>query len=172
MYNYVQGASRIDVYVHKDGMGGTSAQPQGAKTGEEEEEKKRGSFSKIAFGGKNTKALSTFTVKTIQSIAKSTNSYVRSFAGARNGDKSLQEQLDRQAEIREDTINSALTIGIMGVQWGLLGIGVGVLSKSTELLFKYGERNRDYDMKVFKEENNIQYMRARAGINLTTGRLR
>lgn len=92
--------------------------------------------------------------------------------GDRNGDKALQSIVDRQIEIADDTLSSLLTIGITTAQFGLVGLAASAVAVGTGLVTKYVARKREYDVQIFKENQNIQYMRARAGINLTNGRLR
>ena len=92
--------------------------------------------------------------------------------GDRNGDKALQSIVDRQIEIADDTLNSLLTVGITTAQFGLAGLAMSSVTVGTSLVMKYATRKREYDVQIFKENQNIQYMRARAGINLTNGRLR
>lgn len=172
MFNYVQGSSRVDVYVHKDGGGGDN-QPQGAKTGDGGENKEKNyAFSRLLTGGKNLRAVSGHTASAMFNMAKSTVQYAHSFVGDQNGDKSLQEQIDRQTEVREDILGSMFSVGMATAQWGVFGFVLGTVTKGTELALKYSKRQKEYNMKIFKEENGIQYLRARASINLTTGRLR
>ena len=61
--------------------------------------------------------------------------------------------------------------------WGgpigaILGATFGAISSGASTAVKYLGREREFNYKVFKENNSIEYQRARASINLTTGRLR
>ena len=61
--------------------------------------------------------------------------------------------------------------------WGgpigaVLGATFGAISSATSIGVKYAGREREFNYKVFKENNAIEYQRARASINMTTGRLR
>ena len=46
------------------------------------------------------------------------------------------------------------------------------VTSGVSLAVKYAGREREFNYKVFKENNAIEYQRARASINMTTGRLR
>jgi len=112
-------------------------------------------------------------------VTKQTINYFINDIGRKNGDASLQDHINREVEIITDAtgvLSSALTGAAAGAMFGIGGavIGgvVGVASSAISLGFKQAERSRDFDFKEFKENNSIEYQRARASINLTTGRLR
>ena len=61
--------------------------------------------------------------------------------------------------------------------WGgpvgaVLGVAFAGLTTASSIGMKYMQREREFNYKQFKENNSIEYRRARASINLTTGRLR
>ena len=99
--------------------------------------------------------------------------------GYRNGDAAMQEAVQRNVEVAEEaggilaSVGIGMTYGIRGGVGGMaLGGALALLTTATSLGFKYAGRYRDYNMRVFKEENAIEYRRARANLSLTTGRLR
>ena len=99
--------------------------------------------------------------------------------GNKFGDQSYQEQVSRQFEMVKDVTGFASSFGMGAVygSWGgtigaVLGATFGAVSTATSIGVKYMGRERDFNYKVFKENNAIEYQRARASINLTTGRLR
>lgn len=99
--------------------------------------------------------------------------------GMRSGDQALQESAMRQLEIYRDTsgLASSVVMGAVYGSWGgpigtIIGAGLGAATTGMSLLFKYADRRREFNFKRFKEDNAIEYKRARANINLTTGRLR
>lgn len=99
--------------------------------------------------------------------------------GYRNGDAAQQEAVQRNVELIEEGAGILLSIGIgatYGVRGGPIGMVVGALAATattaTSLAVKYLNKEREYNIKVFKEENAIEYRRARANLSLTTGRLR
>ena len=87
--------------------------------------------------------------------------------------------MERRFEIVQDATNFASSVA-MGAAYGsaggpygaAIGAVLGAVSSGVSLAFKFAGRQRDFEYKVFKENNAIEYQRARASINLTTGRLR
>ena len=99
--------------------------------------------------------------------------------GYENGDAALQDTTQRRWEIFEDraSVASSIAMGALYGSWGgpigaVLGAALNGLSTAISIDYKYKGRQREYNVKLFKEENGIEYLRARASINLTTGRLR
>lgn len=99
--------------------------------------------------------------------------------GYKNGDAAQQEAVQRNIELVEESAGILLSIGIgatYGVRGGAVGMIVGgavaAATTGASLAVKYLGKYRDYNMKVFKEENAIEYRRARANLSLTSGRLR
>lgn len=99
--------------------------------------------------------------------------------GYKYGDQTLQESVSREWEIISDTANiaSSISMGALYGSWGgpigaVMGAVMGAVSSGMSTAVKYMGRERDFNYKVFKENNAIEYQRARASINLTTGRLR
>lgn len=99
--------------------------------------------------------------------------------GYRNGDQAHQDNVKRTVEKIQDATNIASSVA-MGVAYGSWGGPVGAffgglfgaVTSVSSYVSKIKNRERDYDYKVFKENNAIEYNRTRAGINLTSGRLR
>lgn len=105
--------------------------------------------------------------------------YWQTGIGNRTGDQSLQDMVQRNWEIAEDVTGFASNVAIgatYGAAGGPLGIALGAVfgavSSAVSLGVKYAGRERDFNYKVFKENNAIEYQRARASINMTSGRLR
>lgn len=99
--------------------------------------------------------------------------------GDKYGDQSYQEQVSRQFEIVKDVTGFASSVGMGALygSWGgpigaVLGATFAAASTATSIGVKYMGRRREFNYKVFKENNSIEYQRARASINMTTGRLR
>ncbi len=114
-----------------------------------------------------------------QSAFTALNFYVSSF-GTKNGDQSLQNQINRQVEVVSDTVNvltSTISGGVTGAATaGVIGAVVGTLTGFASSMLSIGarqyERQRSYDTTMFKENNAIEYNRMRAGLNDTNGRSR
>ena len=90
-----------------------------------------------------------------------------------------QENVQRRFEIVKDVggFASSVAMGAVYGAWGgpigaVLGATFGAISSATSIGAKYAGREREFNYKVFKENNSIEYQRARASINMTTGRLR
>lgn len=99
--------------------------------------------------------------------------------GYKTGDQSYQENVQRRFEIVKDVTNvaSSVAMGALYGSWGgplgaLLGATFGAISSGVSTALKLTGREREFNYKVFKENNAIEYQRARASINMTTGRLR
>ena len=96
-----------------------------------------------------------------------------------SGDQSLQAQINRKIEIVQDVVNvgsSIISGALMGSSLGPVGtiVGglVGAAGSAVSIGMRQQSREREYSYQVFKENSSIQYQRARAGLNLATGRLR
>ena len=68
-------------------------------------------------------------------------------------------------------------MGAASMSWAgpvgmIIGGSLGAISSGASIGAKYASRRRDFSYKIFKENNAIEYQRARASINYTTGRLR
>ena len=79
----------------------------------------------------------------------------------------------------KDVTNIASSVGMGALygSWGgpigaVLGAAFGAVSSGVSTAVKYAGREREFNYKQFKENNAIEYQRARASISLTTGRLR
>lgn len=99
--------------------------------------------------------------------------------GYETGDQSYQDLVQRNFEIADDVLSivSSAGMGALYGSWGgapgaVVGAVLNTASTGVSIAMKYKNRERDYSVKQFKLNNEISYSRARAGINLTTGRLR
>lgn len=179
---YQQGTQRIEVIVRKEGTGFAGAN----ETSADEVGGKQATWRTAIFGSENPKRIKRV-IKTNATHAYAVSKQVALLAighyvggiGYRNGDQALQETVARNIERVKDYSNIASSV-IMGTvygSWGgpigaVLGATLAGISTGVSTWVKYAGRERDYDYKMFKEQNAIEYNRARAGINLTNGRLR
>ena len=185
---YTQQRQRIEIIVRKDAGGGS----EGAKVRSPEDNMNGGGeadpnslMSKLT--GSTNKMRQRRVIKTNVTHALAVSKQVIDLGieyyiggiGMRSGDTALQENVSRNMEIFKDATNmvSSVDMGALYGSWGgaigaVLGAVFGAVSTGASLITKYKGRDREYDFKVFKEENAIEYKRARAGINMTTGRLR
>lgn len=180
---YQQGTQRIEIIVRKEGSGGTAgANEQSA----EDVGGKQTTWRTSVFGSENSKRIKRV-IKTNTTHALAVSKQVIDLGiehwvsglGYKNGDQAYQDVVARKFEKFKDSTNiaSSISMGALYGSWGgpigsVLGALFGAVSTGASLATKYAGRQRDYDYKVFKEQNAIEYNRARAGINLTNGRLR
>lgn len=182
--NYKQGYTRVEVVIRKEE---TAQQTTDGATAEErttntESSGSNGGFSRL----RGTSAKQRFirvnishTVGLLREFANSYFSYSIHKQGLQAGDTTLADTMNRKMEIFQDVGGTASHIA-MGALYGssggvpgmILGATTASLSSAISLTFKYANRQLEYDFKMYKENTNVQYMKSRANINLTTGRLR
>lgn len=175
-----QGTQRIEIIVRKAG-GMDSA---GAK--EKEADQANAESQQPQEDGKGTKKSSvwwrtqlTHSAAVLKQTSTQWFNYAVAGIGLKYGDQALQQQVERQVEQVTDVTNIATSL-VMGATYGAAGGPVGMIAgalmmgaqTTSSVLLKYATREREYDFKMFKQNNAIEYKRARAQINLTTGRLR
>lgn len=182
---YQKGTQRIEVIVKKEGGadGGTNSKERST---DEVAGKGETTWRTSVFGSENPQRIKRV-VKTnlthawavTQQIAGLTLNYWIGGLGYQNGDQAMQDQISRKVEIVKDAtgVASSVSMGALYGSWGgpigaVAGALLGGISSAASLFVKYKGREREYNYKVFKENNAIEYQRARANINLTAGRLR
>ena len=180
---YQQGTQRIEVIVRKESGGGT---PGANETDTDNIGEKETTWRTSVFGSESPKRIkrviktnTTHALAVTKQVVDLGIEYYISGIGYKNGDQALQDNVHRKFEIIKDTTNVASSIGMGALygSWGgpigtILGATFAAVSTGTSLAVKYKGRERDFNYKTFKEQNAIEYQRARAEINLTTGRLR
>lgn len=179
-----QGIQRIEVIVRKEG--GVGSGIVGAKEQNEDEKGSGRTWRTSVFGSERPEKIRRV-VKTnlfhALGVAKQIGGLALEYyvggQGYATGDEAYQDKVSRQVEILEDYTNFASSVVMGGLYgaWGgpigaVLGVSMGALTSSASIGTKYARRQRDYTFKVFKQNNSIEYLRARASINLTNGRLR
>lgn len=185
---YQQGTQRIEVIVRKEG----GASETGARTTPSENvggrggEGKRGGIWAKLTGSDNVsrqhrviKTNATHALAITRQILFQGINYYLTGEGRRSGDQALQETYMREMEIAQDVTGfaSSIAMGALYGSWGgpigtVLGMTMAAATNATSIGIKYSERRREYNFKMLKLDNAIEYQRARANINLTTGRLR
>jgi hypothetical protein len=175
---YQKGTQRIEVIVRKD------ATESGAMEKEVSDQKQSvGSNGKKSASDRRRKRIivtnTTHALSAIKQISSLSLQYYVSGIGIRSGDQAMQDQVGRTLEKITDTTNVASNVArgmVFGAWGGIVGIAVGALTaaatSAASLGVKYGGRGREYNFKIFKENNAIEYNRARSGTNIFNGRLR
>lgn len=179
-----KGTQRIEVIVRKETNG---ANVVGAKEKDIDEVSSSGntnsnkpSYTKTQNATKRFVLVNTtHTYAVSKQLLRSSMNFAIQGLQYKTGDQSYQDLVNRQLEIITDAGN--VTSGLfMGVTYGATGGPVGMLiggmlgmaSSLIPIAFKYADRDREFNYKQFLENNEIEYKRARASINMTTGRLR
>lgn len=185
MAAFVQGTQRIEVVVKKENLdaataGANEKAPEEAGSNAATEAQGNGGDNFWGKRGKNFARINATKVLALGIMAGRLGiNYSVGGIAYRNGDTAMQEAVQRNIEMAEEGITLLSSIGI-GATYGsaggaagaLIGATIGAVSASVSLIVKYAGKFRDYDAKMFKEENAIEYRRARAQVSLTTGRLR
>ena len=184
---YQKGTQRIEVIVRKEGGGGMVGAKERSTEEASSSESKEGNGKYSAIFGTSSEARKRRIIKTntthmlavSQHFALMYMNYHYSGYSYYYGDTANQENVQRQLEIGRDwlSIGSSFAMGALYGSWGgPIGAVLGSLTNGftavSSVVFKYRSRDRDFSYKVFKENNAIEYARARASISLTTGRLR
>lgn len=180
-----KGTQKIEIIVKKD-SGGASGTPKE----KDPQETGGGQAGSTSFVSRWNDPNSTFKQRFIRVNATHTYAVARQVMGLginyaiqglgdMYGDQALQDGIQREMEIMQDVTGFASSVG-MGITYGasggipgmIIGGVLGAISGGASLAVKYKTREREFNYKVFKESNAIEYQRSRASINLTTGRLR
>ena len=171
-----QGTERIEVVVRKEGGGSVKGANETAA-----DEKTAGGGQTAEAGKPNrfTKTVLKHSFSTSKQLVSTAVDFWATGIGYQYGDQALQDRTQRVIEQARDVENTAISIamGAAGFAWaGLPGIAFGAIAGAAQSLssiaFRQARREREFDFKVFKENSSVEYARARANINLTTGRLR
>ena len=171
---YQQGTQRIEVIVRKDsGASIKGANERGAEqTAEEQTSSTSSARGSSAVSARFIRINTTHTLAVAKQIGNTSLNYIIQGLGDKYGDQALQENMERRFEIVQDATNFASSVAMGAAYGSAIGAVLGAVSSGVSLAFKFAGRQRDFEYKVFKENNAIEYQRARASINLTTGRLR
>lgn len=118
-------------------------------------------------------------VSIAKQTARSTFDYFVSDIGRSTGDSNYQAIVNREIEVWTDglsVVEGAASGAAAGSAFGPIGTAagavIGVVSSGISLVFKYGEREREYQHEMFKQNNSQAYQLARANYSAITGRAR
>lgn len=183
---YQQGNQKIEIVIRKEGGAGGGQQGNKTKPADNHSNANAKTWKSVVFGSENPQRISrviktnaTHLVAISKQVIDLEVEYMIGGLGYSHGDQALQSMVSRKVERVKDTTNIASSIIMGGVYgaWGgpigsVLGMAMGAVSSSMSFATKMRSRARDFDIKMFKQENAIAYRQARAQINLSTGRLR
>lgn len=177
---YQQGKNTLTVIVRGEGVSTTevekttSTSPKEEKDNEQQETtKSKGISKRVAF------ITATHAVATVIGTGNAAMNYMIGDIGATTGDKNFQELVQRDVEAFKDIFDIGTTT-LMSAWYGSRGgwvvgaitAGLGFTTAAVSKVNKYANREREYQIDTFKMNNEINYARSRANINLTNGRLR
>lgn len=176
---YKQGIQKLEIIIRKDTNGGASG-TKGLATSKASASQSEDLGEDIDESTKK-KTLKQFAIAGVISIVKQTAfwgfDYYVGGIGMRNGDQALQDQINAKLQIYKDTINvgtslatGAIAGSVFGPVGALVGGLLGSISSGLNIAGRNMEQKRQYDLQVFKENNAINYNKARAGRALTDGR--
>lgn len=157
---------------------GTNETPNG----ENKKEVKNKSRNALGLTRQQTKLHLVHAVQTARHLGLTAINLAMNDKARQTGDSALQAKAERQIELAKDVANplvnagTAFTAGTIGtggnIMAGAISAVLSLVNTTTTTWAKYEERRRAYNYKVAKENNAIEYKRARANVNLVTGRLR
>lgn len=178
---YQQNTQRIEIIIRKD----TIAMDATTDTDKVSSQDGGGADTPESQGGSSSRKKKllltnlTHALSTTKMVADLAVEYELGGLGYKTGDQAYQDRIQRQFESVKDTTNiaSSVALGALygshgGWRGAFVGATLGLIKSVASTAFKYKGRDRDYTYKVFKENNSIEYVKSRANINLTTGRLR
>lgn len=174
---YQQGVQKIEVIVKKEGGGGAVKEKEAGEVTTNQKNENIDVNKKL--NKRFWKINATHAIATAKQVGGLIIEYNVGRAGMLNGDMALQQKISRNMEIIKDAGNIISSIGI-GATYGsmggipgmIVGASLSAISSGVSMGVKYARRQDEFNFKEFKENNAIEYKRARAGINLTNGRLR
>ena len=187
---YQQGTRRIEVVIRREGYGAGGAGGAGARImgggGAGLGAGVTRTWRTAVFGSESPERIhrviktnATHAVAISKQVAMLTLNYQMAGLAQKTGDQAFQDRVQRTCEATFDGVNvaSSIAMGALYGSWGgpigaVLGASFAAISTGVSIGLKYAGRERDFSYKVYKQENAIEYQRARAGISLTTGRLR
>lgn len=185
MAKFSQDIQKVEVIVRKEDLGAATAganekKPEEAGSGAGDvEQSATDTGSTIKYGKHFARITATKAVATAIAAGRLALNYTVGGIGYRNGDEAMQQAIQRNVELAEEGVGIVASVA-MGALYGtaggpagmIIGAALGAITQGVSLGTKYASKQRDFDYKMFKEENAIEYRRARAQLSLTTGRLR
>lgn len=168
---YQKGTQRIEVIVRKEGGG----VPGGRTIDPDEVENPTDTDTGTTTGRISNRFLRikiTHGFATARQAGLLGANYLIQGIGNYTGDQAYQQLVEREVEIYQDVTGFASSVAMGATYGGLAGALFAAVGSGASLGLKYASREREFNYKVFKENNAIEYQRARASISLTAGRLR
>jgi len=178
---YQQGVQKLEIIVRRDIS--VASGTKGLATGKASATQAEDLGENIDDDSTKKKTLKQFAMVGAISVAKQIVftgfDYYVGGIGMKNGDQALQDQVNAKISMVKDVINVGTSIAggaIAGSAFGpvgtVVGAIVGVVSSGISIASRELEAKRQYDFAMFKENNAIEYNKARAGLFGSDGRVR
>jgi uncharacterized protein (DUF697 family) len=178
---YQQGKQTLTVIVRGEGVTTTDSTERGADTSPKEEQDAQTQTKAKSKGmSKRVKFITiTHGIAAGVSLTQATINYAIGDIAGTTGDKNYADLVRRKVEVFQDVGNVATATAMSGMYGsrgglvaGIVTTAIGFTTAMVSKANKYLNREREYKIETFKMDNEIEYNRSRANINLTTGRLR
>jgi hypothetical protein len=178
---YQQNKQTLYVVVRGEGVtSGGNVEKTTDKSPKEEAEETKQETSKNKKTSNRVKMITaTHAIATIYGIGVAGYNYAMGDIAGTTGDKNFGDIVKRNSETSKDVVDVliATTMGAYygsrgGVVAGFVTAGLSFATATASKVNKYLVRDREYNIETFKMDNEINYVRSRANINLTNGRLR
>lgn len=178
---YQQGKQTLYVVVRGEGVTTTDGvATTTSKSPKEQQDERQETKSKSKGMSARVKMITiSHAIATTYGIGVAAYNYMMGDIAGTTGDKNYADIVKRNAETNKDIVDVGIAT-MMGAYYGsrggvVAGVVTAALSFTTATaskVNKYLNREREYRIETFKMDNEIEYNRSRANINLTTGRLR
>lgn len=177
--------SKVDIYIHADIVQkrtNTASEKQVNPNTSSNNDKNASGWGNGSFSIKNKRGIH-LTQNLMRSGLNVTRQYINASVGQLGnitGDSNYQASLQRKNDIINDyasssfnvvsaTISGAMIGGVVGGVAALITSGIGT---TISLANKYESRNIENVLSAWKENQSVNYNKARAGVDLTDGRTR
>lgn len=178
---YQQNKQTLTVIVRGEGVSTTESVDKTPSTSpKEEQDEVIATTSKSKGMSKRVKMITAThaIAASVGVLSAGVNYYIGDIAGT-TGDKNYAELVSRKVEMGKDVVDVAIATTMSAYYgsrggWvaGVITAGIGFTTSVVSKTNKYLNREREYQIETFKMNNEINYARSRANINLTNGRLR
>ena len=181
--------NKIDIYVHADIIqkranttNEKSPNPNNPSNESGDEKGGSGYFQMGSFKI-SKKRMGHMGVNVVRSVKNITTQVANAGIGQLayvTGDTNYQASVQREAEVIGDTANSITNVGLATASGAMIGGPLGAafalassaISQSISLAYKYENRNIQNAISTWKENQSVNYNKARAGVDLSDGRTR
>ena len=179
---YQQGKQTLTVIVRGEGVIGSESTTEKAPDTSPKETQDEERTTKAKSGGISKRAkfiTATHLIAAGIGIGTASINYMIGDIAGTTGDKNYADIVQRNVESYKDVVDVGVAT-TMSAWYGLRGgpvvalitAGIGFVTSTASKANKYLNRERQYQIDTFKMDNEINYARSRANINLTNGRLR